>query len=133
MTVLGMSGLGWTAIAAGGALGAVARFALSHQVYQWFGRDFAWGTLSVNVLGSFLMGFLAVLLVDKLGAATEWRAFLLVGFLGAFTTFSTFSFETLQYLQVGEVSKAVLNMAVSVGACLLAVWLGLLAARQWAL
>lgn len=128
-----MSGLGWTAIAAGGALGAVARFAMSHQVYQWFGRDFAWGTLSVNVLGSFLMGFLAVLLVDKLGAATEWRAFLLVGFLGAFTTFSTFSFETLQYLQVGEVSKAVLNMAVSFIACLLAVWLGFIAARQWVL
>ncbi len=131
--MLGMTGLGWTAIAAGGALGAVSRFAMSHQVYQWLGRDFAWGTLSVNVLGSFLMGFLAVLLVDKLGASNEWRAFFMVGFLGAFTTFSTFSFETLQYLQVGELSKAVLNMAVSFVACLLAVWLGFIAARQWVL
>ncbi len=125
-----MTGLAWLAIAAGGALGAVSRFAMSHQVYQWFGRDFAWGTLSVNVLGSFAMGLLAVLLVDKIGASNEWRAFIMVGFLGAFTTFSTFSYETMQYIQVGEINKAFLNVVLSVVTCLVAVWLGMLAARQ---
>ncbi len=124
-----MTTLGWLAIAAGGALGAVARFAMSHQVYQWFGREFAWGTLSVNVVGSLIMGFLAVLLVDKLGASSEWRAFVMVGFLGAFTTFSTFSFETLQYIQTGELTKALLNIMINVLACLLAVWAGVVAGR----
>ncbi|BCN93028.1 putative fluoride ion transporter CrcB [Thiomicrorhabdus immobilis] len=126
-----MTGLGWFAIAMGGALGATARFAMSHQVYQWFGRDFAWGTLSVNMLGSFIMGLMAVLLVDKLGVSTEWRAFIMVGFLGAFTTFSTFSFETMQYLEVGEINKAFMNIAISVLTCLVAVWLGMLAGRQF--
>lgn len=125
-----ISTLGWFAIAAGGALGAVSRFAMSHQVYEWLGRDFAWGTLSVNVVGSFIMGLLAVLLVDKFAVSTELKAFIMVGFLGAFTTFSTFSFETLQYLQIGELSKAFLNMFVSLTSCLIAVWLGVLAARQ---
>lgn len=125
-----MTGLTLFAVALGGGLGAVSRFAMSHQVYQWFGRDFAWGTLSVNVLGSFAMGLLAVLLVDKLGASTEWRAFIMVGFLGAFTTFSTFSYETMEYIQVGEINKAFLNILVSVVTCLAAVWLGMLAARQ---
>jgi CrcB protein len=126
-----MTALGWFAIAIGGALGALSRFALSHQVYQWLGREFAWGTLSVNLLGSFLIGLVAVLLVDKLGASNEWRAFIMVGFLGAFTTFSTFSYETLQYIQVGELHKAVLNIGLSVLSCLLAVWLGMLTARQF--
>ncbi|VAW49048.1 Fluoride ion transporter CrcB [hydrothermal vent metagenome] len=126
-----MTMLGWFAIAAGGALGAVARFAMSHQVYQWFGREFAWGTLSVNVLGSFVMGLVVVLLVDKLDASPEWRAFIMVGFLGAFTTFSTFSFETMQYIQIGEFNKALLNMAVSLITCLLAVWGGLLLGRYF--
>ena len=126
-----MSLLGWFAIAAGGALGATARFAMSHHVYQWFGRDFAWGTLSVNVLGSFVMGLVAVLLVDKLDASPEWRAFIMVGFLGAFTTFSTFSFETMQYIQVGEFNKALLNMALSLISCLVAVWAGLVLGRQF--
>ncbi|MDG6773306.1 fluoride efflux transporter CrcB [Thiomicrorhabdus sp. ZW0627] len=125
-----MTGLAWLAIAAGGALGAVSRFAVSHQTYQWFGRDFAWGTLSVNLIGSFIMGVVAVLLVDKLGASNEWRSFIMVGFLGAFTTFSTFSFETMQYIEVGEMNKALANIAVSVITCLVAVWLGMLAARQ---
>ncbi|VAW48674.1 Fluoride ion transporter CrcB [hydrothermal vent metagenome] len=126
-----MSMLGWFAIALGGALGATARFAMSHHVYQWLGRDFAWGTLSVNVLGSFVMGLVAVLLVDKLDASTEWRAFIMVGFLGAFTTFSTFSFETMQYLQIGELNKALFNMAISLISCLVAVWGGLLLGRHF--
>ena len=126
-----MSAWGWIAIAMGGALGAMSRFAMSHHVYQWFGRDFAWGTLSVNVIGSFIMGLSAVLLVDKIAVSTEWRAFIMVGFLGAFTTFSTFSYETMQYIEIGELNKAVLNIGVSVITFLVAVWLGMLAAKQF--
>lgn len=121
----------WLAIAFGGALGAVARFALSHGIYQWWGREFAWGTLMVNLFGSFLIGLLTILLINKFAVSTEWRALLIVGFLGSFTTFSTFSFETMQYLQTGEVSKAVLNISASVLGCLLAVWLGLWAGKQF--
>lgn len=126
-----MSTWGWFAIAMGGALGAMSRFAMSHQVYQWFGRDFAWGTLSVNVIGSFIMGLAAVLLVDKMAVSTEWRSFVLVGFLGAFTTFSTFSYETMQYIEIGELNKAMLNIGVSIITCLVAVWVGMLAAKQF--
>lgn len=126
-----MSIWSWWAIAAGGALGAVARFAVSHQVYLWFGRDFAWGTLAVNVAGSFAMGLLAVLLIDKWSLSNEWRSFILVGFLGAFTTFSTFSYETMQYIQVGEMTKAVANMALSLILTLSAVWLGMIGGRQF--
>jgi len=122
---------GWFAIAMGGALGAMSRFAVSHHVYQIFGREFAWGTLSVNVIGSFIMGLTAVLLVEKLAVSTEWRAFIMVGFLGAFTTFSTFSYETMQYIEIGDFSKAMLNIGVSVITCLVAVWLGMLAAKQF--
>lgn len=126
-----MTALGWFAIALGGALGATARFAMSHQMYQWLGREFAWGTLSVNVVGSFVMGLLAILLVDKFDVSNEWRAFIMVGFLGAFTTFSTFSFETMQYIQIGELNKALINMAVSLIGCLIAVWAGLSVGRQF--
>ncbi|MBF6058341.1 MULTISPECIES: fluoride efflux transporter CrcB [Thiomicrorhabdus] len=125
-----MTAWGWFAVASGGALGAMARFFVSHHTYEWLGRDFAWGTLAVNVVGSFIMGFMAILLVDKLEASPEIRSFIMVGFLGAFTTFSTFSFETVQYLQLGEFIKAAANIVVSVLTCLLAVWAGLALGRQ---
>ena len=126
-----INALGITAIAFGGALGAVSRYLLSHQIYLWFGREFAWGTLGVNVLGSFLMGVLTILLVEKWMVGLEWRMFFLVGFLGAFTTFSTFSYETLQYLQLGEMSKALANIAASLILTIGAVWLGMMLGRQW--
>lgn len=131
MTVLGMTTVGWLAIALGGALGASARFAMTHQAHLWFGRDFAWGTLSVNVLGSFIVGLVAIVLVEKLEVSMEWRAFIMIGFLGAFTTFSSFSLESMHYLQEGEVHKAMLNISVSVIGCLIAVWAGLMLGRQF--
>jgi CrcB protein len=121
----------WLAIAVGGALGAVARFALSHQTYLWLGRDFAWGTLAVNVIGSFLIGLLTILLINKFAVSAEWRALLIVGFLGSFTTFSTFSFESLQYIQTGEIGKALANILASVLACIAAVGLGLWLGKQF--
>lgn len=117
------------AIAAGGAIGALLRFWMSNGIYSLMGRTFPYGTLAVNVLGSLLMGFLYVLLVDKLALGPQWRAALLIGLLGAFTTFSTFSIETLNLVEEGEAIKALLNVVLSVVLCLAAAWAGVLAGR----
>ena len=117
------------AIAGGGAVGAVARFLVSTGVYRLFGRDFPWGTLAVNVFGSFGMGLLFVLLLERSLIGPEARAAILVGFLGSFTTFSTFSLETLTLVEQGEMLRALLNVAVSVLLCVAACWAGIIAAR----
>ncbi|MCG6896020.1 MAG: fluoride efflux transporter CrcB [Thiocapsa sp.] len=118
------------AIAAGGAFGAVARYGASNAVYGLLGRDFPWGTLAVNVLGSFLMGLLFVLFLERLSAAPEWRAAILIGFLGAFTTFSTFSIETLNLLEEGAIVGAFVNMIMSVLLCVLLCWVGIILGRS---
>ncbi len=118
------------AIAAGGALGALMRYWLSTATYAWLGRGFPWGTLAVNVLGSFVMGVLYILLLDRLTSGPEVRAFLLIGFLGAFTTFSTFSIETLNLLEDAQIGKALLNAGGSVVVCIAAAWLGVILGRQ---
>ena len=117
-------------IALGGALGSMMRFLVSTGIYQWLGRGFPYGTLTVNVIGSFLMGLLAEALISqRITLALDYRAAILVGFMGAFTTFSTFSLDTFYLLEQGQLSKAVLNIAISVGSCLISIWLGLLVAR----
>lgn len=118
------------AIAAGGAIGAVMRFWVSSGVYTLLGRGFPYGTLAVNITGSLVMGFLYVLMLDRLATGAEWRAFALVGLLGAFTTFSTFSIETLILMQDAQYLKALVNMLISVLACVGAAMLGVILARQ---
>lgn len=118
------------AIAAGGAGGALLRYWCSQGVHMLLGRGFPYGTLTVNVIGSLLMGLLFVLLSERQLVATEWRAFLLIGLLGAFTTFSTFSIETLNLLEQGDVLKAGLNILFSVSLCLIACWTGIILGRQ---
>lgn len=118
------------AIAIGGAFGAVGRYASSQWVYAVLGRSFPFGTLVVNVAGSFLMGLLAVLLIEKMVAGPELRAFLMIGFLGSFTTFSTFSLETVNLISSGETIKAGVNMLISVFVCVTACWMGMVLARQ---
>lgn len=118
------------AVGAGGAAGAVVRYWLSVRVYGWLGQGFPYGTLTVNVLGSLVMGLLYVILTERLSLAVEWRAVLMIGFLGSFTTFSTFSLETLTLFEQGEQIKALTNIFVSVLACLAGGWAGIVAGRQ---
>ena len=113
-------------VALGGALGSVARYAFSGIAVRWLGAAFPYGTLFVNVTGSFTIGLLAALVAadgrPSLGA--DARAFLLVGVLGGFTTFSSFSLETLNLARSGALGAAVLNVAGSVVLCLAGVLLG---------
>ena len=83
----------------GGAFGAAARFILSTKVTEKYGSAFPYGTLTVNVIGSFIMGLLAILLVERLALDPLLKLGVFVGFLGAFTTFSTFSMETLNLFE----------------------------------
>ncbi len=116
-------------VGAGGATGAIGRYLLSSWVYSLTGRAFPWGTLAVNLLGSLLMGFFSVWLLERMSLSSEMRALLMVGFLGAFTTFSTFSLETLLLLEEGAVARAGVNIAASVITCIFAAWMGTLIAR----
>jgi len=117
-------------IAAGGALGAVLRFLVSNGVHSFMSRDFPYGTLTVNVIGSFLMGLTYVMLIERLNLSPEWRAFIIVGLLGAFTTFSTFSIETLLLIESSELSKALINVILSVVLCIMGSWIGIISGRQ---
>ncbi len=118
------------AIAAGGAAGALFRYGVSTAVAALLGRGFPYGTLVVNVAGCLLTGILYVVMLERMVAGPEWRAGLLIGVLGAFTTFSTFSMETLLLVEEGENVRALLNVAGSVLFCLGATWLGMIMGRQ---
>lgn len=118
------------AIAAGGALGSALRFWMSTWVHSFAGRAFPYGTLTVNVLGSLAMGFLFVLFVDRFSDNTVLRAGMLIGVLGGFTTFSSFSIETFNLIEQGEVVRALLNIFGSLILCVSATWLGVIIGRQ---
>lgn len=118
-------------IGLGGAVGSICRYLLSNFVYQFLNRGFPYGTLIVNVLGCFVMGILFTVLIDIISKNSDaLRALLLIGLLGGFTTFSSFSIETLNLIQNGEAIKALGNIFASVLLCLLATWLGVFLGRQ---
>ncbi|MGI9229609.1 MAG: fluoride efflux transporter CrcB [Gammaproteobacteria bacterium] len=116
-------------IAIGGGTGAVLRFCLSDWLALILGRNFPYGTLAANIIGSFLIGVLFVCL-HKWDAPVYWRLGLMVGLLGGFTTFSAFSIETVMLIEAGKYIKALINVLASVSVCLAACWAGLLTARQ---
>ena len=118
-------------VALGGGCGAVLRFLLGAPVAAAFGRAFPFATLSVNVIGALAIGVLYVALDERLPHAQGWRLLLMTGLLGGFTTFSAFSLETLQLIEAGELARALLYVAASVGLCLLSCWAGMGLSRQF--
>ncbi|RMH49764.1 MAG: fluoride efflux transporter CrcB [Zetaproteobacteria bacterium] len=118
------------AVALGGALGAMARFLAASGVQRLAGASpFPWGTLLVNATGSFLLGFLFVWLVERSSSGELVRMAVTVGFLGAFTTFSTFSVESIRLVQSGSFALAAANVIAQVLLCLPLAWLGIQLAR----
>lgn len=119
-------------IALGGALGSVARFVTVTASNRLMGTSFPYGTLLVNVLGSFAIGFIATIMLRKYADAESARYFLTTGFLGGFTTFSAFSLELLQLMQGGETALALLYILASIVLGLLAVFAGFALAQGMA-
>lgn len=120
----------YIALALAGAVGAISRYWVLRTAYSWLGDNFPYGTLMVNVSGSLIMGFLTVLLVHRFNVSQEIRLAILVGFLGSFTTFSTFSMDTVHWIENGAVLKALVYVLLSVVACVLGAWGGLISARH---
>lgn len=116
-------------VALGGAAGAVARYILSTWVNNRFDFLFPWGTFFVNIIGCFLLGFIYILGIETLLIPPSLRTFLTIGFLGSYTTFSTYNLETISLLKSGEIKMAIFNGVGSLLAGLLAVWLGTLLAK----
>ncbi len=116
----------------GGALGSGARYWCSGFAAHHFGETFPWGTLIVNVLGSFIIGFFTTVTSPdgRFIVSTEARQFVMVGLCGGYTTFSSFSLQTLNLVREGEMGRAGANIALSVALCLLSVWLGHVAAAS---
>jgi CrcB protein len=122
-----MSGiLPWLAVAAGGALGSLARFWMTGAVTSLTGPRFPYGTLLINILGSFVIGLVAGLTLTpaRMGMHPDMRIFLMVGVCGGFTTFSAFSLQTLELIQTGDTVPALLYVIASVVLCVLVVWFG---------
>jgi len=118
-------------IATGGAFGAVSRYALSVAAEKYNTSAFPFGTFLVNVVGSLLIGVVFVLLMERFPLDQQIRPLVIVGFLGAFTTFSAFSLEVVLLLQQGNYSTASWYMAMSVITCVFATWAGMNLARTF--
>ncbi|MCP4321274.1 MAG: fluoride efflux transporter CrcB [Alteromonadales bacterium] len=113
-------------VACGGAFGATLRYLIGLGMISLFGKGFPFATLAVNVLGSLIMGFIFQLVQQETITSSPWWPLIGVGFLGALTTFSTFSMDNLLLLQQGDIFKAMLNVALNVVVCILAAYVGTL-------
>ncbi|MCF6434178.1 MULTISPECIES: fluoride efflux transporter CrcB [Pseudoalteromonas] len=117
-------------IALGGAAGACLRFFISDMMLKLFGKGFPFGTLTVNILGSLLMGVLFGLIEKQIISVSPAKTLIGIGFLGALTTFSTFSMDSVLLLQQGQIMKMALNVTLNVVVCIFMAWLGLCLVMQ---
>ncbi len=115
----------YLSIALGGAVGAMSRYWLSTTVERFNGTGFPLGTFAVNLLGSFLIGIVFIIFAEKLQLVDPWRPLIVIGFLGAMTTFSTFSLDALLLFQQGHYNTAILYVLSSVIVCLFAAFAGM--------
>src|SRR3990167_838364 len=115
----------------GAGIGGVLRYWVAHGFYFILGRQFPYGTFVVNVSGCFLMGLLYVITLERLdGAGAQLRALLLIGLLGGYTTFSSFSIETINLFESGNWLGALMNVLLSTIICIVAAWLGIMGGRS---
>jgi CrcB protein len=116
-------------IALFGAAGCIARYLISIWVHDTLGRSFPYGTLLVNILGAFLIGFVMEFAIRSTHLSSNLRTGITIGFLGGLTTFSTFSYETFRLMEDGKFIVAAANVLVSVMVCLAFTWLGIVTVR----
>lgn len=115
----------------GAGIGGVLRYWVSNGMYLLLGKQFPYGTLIVNISGCFLMGLLFVISVERFdGFASQFRALVLIGLLGGYTTFSSYSIETINLFESGNWVSALINMLLSTFICVLAAWLGVIGGRN---
>ncbi len=117
-------------IALGGAIGSTTRFLVGNLISSYIKSNYPWGTFFINISGSFIIGFFLVLITERVPMDQHWRLAIIVGFTGAYTTFSTFEYEILYLLEKGKIMDALLYITTSLITGLLAVWAGALLARQ---
>ena len=125
-----MTELSLLAIAIGGGLGSIVRFVISREMGNWLGNYLPYGTLTVNVAGSLALGWFITFFFHRPELNSALRLGLTVGFLGAFTTFSTFSYESLQLLLDGAVWRAIFNVVLNAAACIGMCYLGMQLAKM---
>ncbi len=116
-------------IGAGGAAGALSRYVLAGYVYKFMGTLFPYGTLFVNVLGCLIIGFLGVFAEERMQVGPAFRLFVFIGFLGAFTTFSSFTYETWMLAKDGDMLRSLLNVFGTMVSCFGGFFVGVMAAR----
>ncbi len=117
-------------VALGGGIGSVLRFWAGGYVSSRLGTRFPYGTFVINITASFLIGFIMTVLAERAHWDPSWRYLLVAGFLGGYSTFSTFEYETFQVFRDGEFLIAAMNIALSVGVGFVAVWIGAIAGRS---
>ena len=125
-----MTELSLLAIGIGGGFGSIARFVVSREMGNWLGNYLPYGTLTVNVAGSLALGWFITFFIDRPELSSALRLCLTVGFLGAFTTFSTFSYESLQLLLDGAIWRAIFNVVLNAAACIGMCYVGMQMAKM---